>query len=1206
MALISLRGDGGWKGRSTRNPQERGQRFQRRVVNGYVSADSDELRAIPGWRVLVDLSAQHNADGYRRLAIDTIFPVVEFLAGNLYDYDGTSDARLTLQCRADELHIHGFEQIRGQLVLFGESHFRKTPIYTSARAECTVVGVEIAAGGEWVLTLSATPGSYSNSDLAAGFHGLSPGNLLFVENVIVGTGDVTQAQVDATLNDRFHPVKSISGATVTLTTIPSGLSASASTTSADGEVHKTRANAANVYPTPDPISPWEPSQYRRIDDPPALTTWTVRDPLTLTAPSSLKATAAWVANRQRDWGDDNGAGNDFHSPILGVPNFVDGVLVPGSTPGMGRGWSRRRQKSLPYRVNPEVAGDRLLFAAPGYLCVFQAPLMLPIEPEGWPTPPESWSPGGGVGLSWPANDVYDKPRVAGIPKAVLIESLVFTPNYLPGGSGAPSPATSRYNFATGPTPSSPLWPAGLYKIRVSYVDEATGEEGLASDPISIAMPATGNSIRLWVVHPGYIMPECLARRVNVYLAPPGGDAYGYYTTVQLSNTAGVGIESYSAKYGARGAVSPDAGRIWVNIELPSFGSPISAAIDFTRPAPDNGHMPRGAESVRYIRGTLVSVGHSGTHGRQGELLRSRMTADYSRTSTSLVYGCSTPNEVHVRGFRAGLVAQATPSGPTPDVDGPFGVGGNFFPSGYQGVPIFSKDLIGAPVQRFEIERIKNVGAYSDSGGEVGSPFVSGASRDLAMRQRLATRSDIRARVGAPEAVRKGREVFVVLPKGQVQTGDPGRPGAVTATNIQFLDSRKDDDGLAIGTLGGQAVICSRRETYYLAWTRDPAGNTPQLIHDEIGCIAANSMANFDGGLAWLDSRGPVAMTSDGVIQRLGQLEHDFSGVSARYAVDSKGLMRHAWGAHDAQRGLVYWGLVTTDSTHQVDYQGASAAFASHGDEARSRFPCNEILIWSYRANAFSVWQPPAGMEVLWMRPLQLGDGTTRMCFLAADKRIYVMDDQWSDSNATPFTAVAGETKTNSTELYTANTWGFDGQVTAEPMAMGNFVRVGMPVVIHDDDGEVTAVTSVAALDPDTWTITLADACSWKAGWLIHIGVRPEMRVEFSYIGAGEAPFKAKAVHVRYMLEGTGTAHMQCTALVTDLSDSVTEAGMTESPQWQRASGGSSLSSTTFSKVGQRRVFEEGFPTSFEMAVNLRCLTSASLRLSDVIVETVDE
>src|SRR5687768_15971250 len=95
----------------------------------------------------------------------------------------------------------------------------------------------------------------------------------------------------------------------------------------------------------------------------------------------------WVANHTR-------------ALVYGIyARPIEGAVVPAAAATV-RGVSRRRQKALPYRLNPEVAGDRIILAAPGYLCPFQAPLMVPIEPEDWPATPSGWSDTSGRGLLW--------------------------------------------------------------------------------------------------------------------------------------------------------------------------------------------------------------------------------------------------------------------------------------------------------------------------------------------------------------------------------------------------------------------------------------------------------------------------------------------------------------------------------------------------------------------------------------------------------------------------------------------------------------------------------------------------------------------------------------------------------------------------------------------------------------------------------------
>lgn len=1238
-ALTSLRGEGPWRGRSTRNISDRSGRFQIRAQNCYVSSDGEKLINMPGFRTLVDLTDVNNpTNGFRRTVYDSILPVSgkhnitsssspstdPYIA--MDEIRTSPDENLTLSCSAEEHHIHGFEQVRNTLVLFGESGHRKIPIYDSSRVQVTLTGISVTTTGFFEIHLSGdTTGGYTVRDeLGAGQHALEHGDTIWIEDLAITEDTLTQAYIDTWVNGRFHRIASRDADSAVLWTSPTGITANQAVHVGTGSVYRTRNNASGLISTPDPLSPWEPSIYDRIDDPPALTTWTIREDLDLDAPASTKCYPAWVANRQRDHGDGfqtytfGQSGGNRTGALNSQFLHFDGSVLPGrytewngaganwwATPGDGEGsiaWSRRRQKALPYRLNPEALGDRIVFAAPGYACCFQAPLMVPIEPESWPSPTGGWSTTSGRGIFWPGNDMYDKPRCLGVPKAILLDSYHKTA-VSPTGSGDPSPASYPYSFLTSiSSDTTSGFVAGVYQIAVSYVDEGTGEEGLASEPVTITLTNDFLAdMRLLVLHPGYFMPECLAWRINIYMTVPDGDALGFYTSVPMTGFGGSNLFA-TAKYGAAAGGSPDATELYVTLTVPAHGSP-DVAIDLSRLAPASGQMPRGAEAIRFIRGQLFTIGHSGTHG---DLLGGSMSAIYDADNTT--FGCTSPNEVQIRGARSELIAQSTPAlaSLSPATDGPWGIASNYLPPAYQGAEFIAIDLLEAPYQRFIVDFVRNgLAAPNQTSPDV---FEQGMRldlhRDTAFQQRLTTRGDIRdgqQQEGDTHLV--GRATYMVMPRGQIQVGDPGRPGAVNSAGIQFLDSKKDDDGIAIGQLGGAAVICSKKETHLLQWGRTPRGTVPTVVSTEHGCIATNSMVTFDGGVAWISDRGPCAMSGSGLEWIGRQLEEDFSGDDARYAIDSKGLMRHCWGAHDQQRGLVYWGLVTSDSTHEVSYKGTSATFANSGNEAKSRFPCDEVLIWSYRANAFTTWRPPAGLEILWMRPLTLSNGRTRMCFLAADKRIYAFDEQWSDTNADPL-AVTSATDGSGTSFVTAESFTTDTTTGggAAGRGAGTLVRAGMTVVQLDTDGEVVAQTTIASATPSTNTLVFDDSMTWKSTDTFEVGLRPAITLETSYIGQASDVLQVNGLHLRYHLLGDGKAHCRVTAKTFNLrSESVTEVGMTDDPDYYPLVAGTAAS-TAFDKIGQRRIFEQGKPEGSEVNVTLEITGRAGISITDLVAE----
>ena len=648
---------------------------------------------------------------------------------------------LTLTCHADEHHIHAFEQIRGVLTVIGESGHRKTPAYYDDRTEIdfTLRNINLQADSKWVFSgLPQDPraADTTNDDEGAGRHAVHVGDVVYAEGFTVDDGgDLTQSDLDTHLNGRFHKVLSMGATSIILDSqLPSLPGTTVAQQITAGNIYKTRNNSSDTYPTPNPISPFEPNPYLRIDDPPALTSWSVREGLSLDTPTA-RCWPAWVANRQRDWGDQAEL-NVVNATLAITPgvtpiqaNYFDGLRLPGQasfTPHVA--WSRRRQKSLPYRVNPEVAGDRIVLAAPGYGCCFQIPMNVPIDPEGWPSPVGSWGGTSGDsvankapgGMRWFGNDVFDKPRALGIPKGVIIDSY-FGDAALPsppGTAGIPKNSVqneSPWNFNTyvpvdsqwSPVTTTPyvFGQAGVYKLAISYVDEATGEEGLASEPIEVTIDnANETGVRLLVMHPGYVMGESLCFRINVYMSEPNGEVMGFYTTLHMYDIDERWVtRQRSSKYGSFSGInqspdvgsapyapsaSPDNGVLHTRVNLPYLGNPISNHIDFSRLAPASGLMPRGAEAARWIRGQLFTVGHSGTHGNVGETRLVKVTMDYHPTDTNVA--AFTPNEIQVRGYRSDMVPTATPAFNNADTatDGGFGIAGNYFPSAYQGIELF--------------------------------------------------------------------------------------------------------------------------------------------------------------------------------------------------------------------------------------------------------------------------------------------------------------------------------------------------------------------------------------------------------------------------------------------------------------------------------------------------------------------------------------
>lgn len=1221
QSLVSFKGADGWRGRTTLAIGDRGDRRLVRVRNGYISSDGHEIRTFPGWRTLLDLTEENVPNGgYSRYVIDALRPVIELPrpspsqppnANTFYPfyYQGGTSLQQTLYSRAKPVYLHAFEQVGDTLFIIGESRFREDPIYTSARSQPTIESCYVVQnGGDWwfSLRLSGTPaGTSATDDTGAGMNGIAVGQMFYIEDLTVSGNPTLQALIDSNVNGRVHELVQISSNDLRFRT-DIGYTTVGLNTVTDGDVHRVRSNRDNYYSTPSGFDPLDTNLGRCVDDLNALTSWRVLpvQPLSVSSCCSHTCYPAWVANRQRDFSDEQSS------------------FIEGSLNGTQRGISRREQRELPYRVVPEPAGDRLIIAAPGYNCLFQVPNIVPTDPSNWPYTPTVT----GLGLPWFNNDIYDKPRSLGIPKPRLIDA-VYTPAVGSPGVDPSSNNSSHLLVAISASPSYGF-PSGTYRMCATYQDDATGEEGPASEPIEFTVPSNNYAyyVNVHYFHPGYIMPECLALRMNIYLSEAGGEAMGFYKSFDLksveanSNTF-LGFSSLSSasspfmltgKYGWRSGVSPTAGGLLelyrtLLLPLPVRGD-LGERIDFTRLAPQ-ASMPRGASCARYIRGVLVTVGHMGQDGSSKGLTKSTGSMILDQTSNSFVE----PDQIVLRQHGGEWKVTGTT-----DQDGElgegFGVAGRNFPDSCQGIEARSKSLLPMTTnQTFQVDRVLNRKIA----------FFNALGYQYAMYERLKTvrpvfDTDFATSPTDPNLVtlaRTAQEFYWKMFKGQIQVGDPGAPWRVSKAGergIQFMDPSKDDDGVAVYPLGGSAIICTRKETWFYSWHRDPTVEIPKVVSNEFGCIAPNSMVEFDGGVAWLSERGPVAMGAS--LQFVGaDVQEDFVGVNKRYVADKFGMMRHSWGCHDASRGLILWGLITNGSTHTVDngHGGTTTAWIAD-PELMSRAACDEVLIWSYRTNSFSTWVPPSGLEVLWMRPLRVASDDsnqnyeTRICFLALDQRIYTLDETWQDTNEEALTTTAVASGDGDTTLQTAATaWRVDGQsgaTSARQTGSGNLIliREGMVVQALNSDNEIVWETTISSADQSTDEIVLASAQTWTKGQTIRIGVRPSMVIETTYLGAeAKENISVDSVHVRYSLLGEGYANADVKLLKSDLTTEDEPAEIQFTPVTSQRSLGSA---TPGDRHGRRRQIREGMAEAPEIALKLTITSEPQVRITDLLLE----
>jgi hypothetical protein len=1216
-----------WGGVTRQVTNDRGLRRFIKLENCYVSGDGQEIRQFPGYGTFIDLTEANNSSGYNRYCPDAVRPVINYTSpdhqyNEQVTYSDTTSQ--TLWSRAKMTNLFGFEQIGNEVFIVGESRYREDPIYDSAGAKMTITAVSnISSGSTYGLTLSNTVLANTTTDSGGvGLNGLQVGDIITVNSISTGNAS-DQAIVELDLVGKQHEVTNIVSSQIVLSTCSTG-TLSGPAPAATGELHRIRANRNNEYPA-GPFTPalglFPSADYDRPDDPAALTVWRVSAPIDMLSlqtqggySNEYPCYPAWVANRQRDFGDDN------------TVYSVEGVLLEGSPGNPVRGVSRREQRRLPYRPQIEPALDRLILAAPGYGCMFQIPAIIPIDPENWQSPTSS-----GIGLETAWNGVYDKPRALGIPKARLIESQL-TP-------AQPSPSDAGfYDFSIIAQDGSPQFglASGTYKVAIAWEDVGTGEEGLASEPIEVDIPADSllapvdyaYTIRLNYVHPGYFMSESLSFRMNVYLTAAGGDALAFYGSFDMNTIAPSDSGELSAHFGFAAKTPTDSFSLIRSFDLPIIGDSqtgdIADVLDPTRLAPQSNSMPRGAEACKYIRGVLFSGGALGNAGRNGQLWSASLSKVFAPTVSGP--GFWLEDQVQIR-------AHSNNNSANPSLterldaaeDGTLGIAGRCFPDAYQGIEFIENSLLPGGSHFARVDRVMNRRNSHLNRLENPSPSKLWHHHENLRLTRTFVNRNRRAGLSPStesfSATNQG--VQYVMPRGQLQIGDPGEPQRATKAFIKVVDPRRGDDIKAIGQLNGNAIICTQKETFSYAWYRNAAADAPNLLSEEFGCLGNNTMVEFDGGLAWISERGPVAMGQG--LQHVGfDIAEDFYGDERRYLRDTTGMMRHAWGAHDAQRGLVIWGMVTRTGTQSVTYDDlvvtpSGLESLDNRDEVLSRMPCDEMIVWSYRANAFSTWRPPAGLEVYWMRAICDNDGITRMCFLAADGVIYALDDEWGDANgvfgqSTTVSAVGAGKNSTTLSFDQANTFKDGDTAAVNKKNTSLYLRAGMLVEFLDDFGNVTSETTIASVtttgaSPSVSTVELTASQTWTDNQLVRIGGRQRATITSTYIG-GEIvdTLQVQRIQMRYALEGQGHSNARVKMFRPELGTGTGEEArsvtFTGEGQWD-ALGFQKANTSVPAEIGHlgRRInFSRGQIAGPELAAQIELTGQAQVRIQDISLE----
>ncbi len=1138
---------GPWRGRTTQASGDKGDRRLLDIENGYVSSDGSEVRSWPGFKCCVDpissgliSDAVDSRSGYRALAIDARLGVVATSGSYQIDSAGAT----TQYVWAEPYHLHGFKFVRDRLILFGETTHRREPILTSGGGSYVELrGWNRDGSNRAVLILNTTAATTLNTP-----NNIVAGQVIYIENLtssFANPADIT------TLNNNFHYVVSVTPANnITLATTV--LAAEGGSNLAKiGEIGRTLGNSTGVYP----IDFWEAGSDRHHEKM-SLTSYQLEALPNTTTPVTT-VYPAHVANRQRDFADD--------AATTDIEGYQNSTLT-GLTPAAAYGMPRRMQKALTGRLVPDVAADRLLLACSGYGCVFQVPVVVPVA--------NSYAEAGAPGVDYAYNDIFDRPRCIGLPKAVLVTSI--------GNDGAAPSSTEDASLSQ--IGGSGL-AAGSYLLQIAFKDDATGEVGLASEVQEVTVPGSGNwVINFLFVHPGYYMSECLGLSINVYMSDTNGNVLGLvHTTSAYSTTAG----DESFKYGLDAAADPSDTELVGFFQLPSAVlADLASNIDFDQSPPSLKQMPMGSKVCKTIRGVTIYGGYAGTHGQRRELQFLEARYDYDVTgSTNHPYA----DQIH---FQVATVALARND--THDM-----VAVPIIPPAYAGQRIYSESMFPYPQKIHQLDKMVNcVADTAGSPPDLTEPFK------WYQRWRLRQRPTIDGLDWTPGG---NHNAFILLPQGTYQVSEAGFPSYTPANQTGFLDSH-DQDIEALGAYGGIFFLFTKEQTFALQWQRSPKGNTPYPVSRRFGAICPVT-AEFDGGCAFISERGPAVATPGG-IEHIGRdLEKEWVGDGSIYLRDSEGLMRHSWVAHDPDRQLLLFGVFTNRNSTTILEEDGTTTFAAADDDMKSRFPCDTVLVYSYQSGAWSTWVPPSGLEVLWMEHGRDSDAQSRMFFLAADWRIYALDDDYCDTNkeGVQLTATTGETGTTlssftGTAFNGANGFGSDDQ----------YIRAGMHVVLAKADGTYVAQTTVSSVTVGTQDVVFADSLTWLTGYIFHIGVRPPMKIQGNFMAPkGVQPSDIDGIGVRYQLQSRIAAGISDATIspqelkawatmdviaMRDRDDRVEVSYDAGSYQYL----GKTASATGLTPHAIR--FELGRVTLPEVSLRLQVIGEAQVRIPEIIME----
>lgn len=470
-------------------------------------------------------------------------------------------------------------------------------------------------------------------------------------------------------------------------------------------------------------------------------------------------------------------------------------------------------------------------------------------------------------------------------------------------------------------------------------------------------------------------------------------------------------------------------------------------------------MPRGSKFIKTVRGYTLGGGALGNIG--------------NASSVDEIYTEATGSNPEDKEIRVGLL--------------PINVGGELLPSSYQGVVLQSPPSDSHGVTRLNV--LKEL-------------WYAGAT------------GDYRHHWDAEDSFQKdsGRYGTLLYDRGAAWFSEPGVPGVSPATNTIIFDAKNGEDLEGAGSYRNGWVVCSESETFVLSAGSSPVGQRPIRVSSEFGCVAPNSFVETEMGAYWLSRQGPV-MFDGSSVRWIGRPVKELFDACKR---DSRDMMPHAIVGHDRKRGLIYWGLRKDE--HSTSYASISASWP---DDARSKVACDYFLVWSYRAQAWSTWEPPSSLGgVWWMDTVTTDENSEELGFLAGsdwNAELYVFDDDYVDSVAddgplSGLSQASGYVGTTGLYFY----YGDAG--------LNDYIRVGMQWYAVDGETLYYDGAEVVAVDTVNQKVTLSMPVVWTSSTRLYLGAIP-MRLKSKLVSMNarlSGQSSISSVALRYYDQGNAT------------------------------------------------------------------------------------